>query len=299
MNDEKRSALAQLPSKSSFRIILLIGTLIIFILLAGSLSNLNFRSGNPIPARSRPEAHNQPLPSNDQIYDTPTPLLAGTIGILFLIFMVYVGFELIKATNLKIILRLLLGLAVLLAFLYAIPKIDYQTTTAPPEVNPQNIIKATESAPPEVSSPGQPPQEFVLLVLMAAGLGFFLVVYLTILKMKETDPIQNQLLAEANAAVKGLRSGQSYRNVIINCYERMSQALIDHKGIQRDFAMTAREFEEWLEDLGYPPKPIHQLTVLFEEVRYGGNSQAAPNDEAAAIDCLDQIIQHCKLEAGT
>lgn len=299
MNDEKRSALAQLPSKSSFRIILLIGTLIIFILLAGSLSNLNFRSGNPIPARSRPEAHNQPLPSNDQIYDTPTPLLAGTIGILFLIFMVYVGFELIKATNLKIILRLLLGLAVLLAFLYAIPKIDYQTTTAPPEVNPQNIIKATESAPPEVSSPGQSPQEFVLLVLMAAGLGFFLVVYLTILKMKETDPIQNQLLAEANAAVKGLRSGQSYRNVIINCYERMSQALIEHKGIQRDFAMTAREFEEWLEDLGYPPKPIHQLTVLFEEVRYGGNSQAAPNDEAAAIDCLDQIIHHCKLEAGT
>ena len=299
MNDEKQSTHTQQLSKFSVGTFLLIGALVICIVLASSLSNLELRRGNSIPAFTRPEAQDQPLPTSDQFENTPTPLLAGTIGILFLILMVYVGVQLIKAVNLKVIMRLLLGMAVLLALLYAIPKIDYQATSSPPEVNPEPLIRPTEAALPEVVSPGQPPQQFVWLVLAASGLGLGLVAYLTLQKLRAADPIQGQLLAEADAAIKGLRSGQNYRNVILNCYERMSQALIEHKGIERNFAMTAREFEEWLDELGIPPEPIHQLTSLFEEVRYGDRAQTSAEDEDAAIECLNQIIQYCKLEAGT
>lgn len=299
MNDEKLSTQTQLPSKFSAGKLILIGALVICIVLASSLSNLELRRNNSIPAFTRPESQGQPLPTGSQFDDTPTPLLAGTIGILFLILMVYVGVQLIKAVNLKVILRLLISMAVLLGLLYAIPQINYQATSSPPEVNPEQMIQPTEAALLEVVSPGQPPQQFVWLVLAASGLSLGLVTYLTLQKLRASDPIQGQLLAEADAAIKGLQSGKSYRNVILNCYEGMSRALIEHKEIERDFAMTVREFEEWLEELGIPPEPIHQLTKLFEEVRYGGRAQSSAENEAVAIACLNQIIQYCKLEAGT
>jgi hypothetical protein len=53
--------------------------------------------------------------------------------------------------------------------------------------------------------------------------------------------------------------------------------------------MTTREFENLLEIAGVPHNPIHQLTQLFEAVRYG-NWQPNPIDEQKAIHCLEAIM---------
>jgi len=53
--------------------------------------------------------------------------------------------------------------------------------------------------------------------------------------------------------------------------------------------MTTREFEDVLEAAGFPYDPIHELTRLFEAVRYG-NWQPTPVDEQNAIQCLEAIM---------
>jgi hypothetical protein len=73
----------------------------------------------------------------------------------------------------------------------------------------------------------------------------------------------------------------------------MSLALEQEQGIERKDFMTTREFEHLLETAGVPHDPIHQLTRLFEAVRYG-NWQPNPVDEQKAIHCLQAIMLYCR-----
>jgi hypothetical protein len=73
----------------------------------------------------------------------------------------------------------------------------------------------------------------------------------------------------------------------------MSLALAQEQRIERKDFMTTREFEHLLETAGVPYDPIHQLTQLFEAVRYG-NWQPNPVDEQKAIQCLQAIMLYCR-----
>jgi hypothetical protein len=53
--------------------------------------------------------------------------------------------------------------------------------------------------------------------------------------------------------------------------------------------MTTHEFEEILQGKGLPDEPIHQLTLLFEDVRYG-NLNPGEADETRAISSLGAIV---------
>jgi hypothetical protein len=55
--------------------------------------------------------------------------------------------------------------------------------------------------------------------------------------------------------------------------------------------MTTGEFEILLETAGIPHEPIHQLTLLFDAVRYG-HWQPNAVDEQKAIQCLEAIMLH-------
>jgi hypothetical protein len=70
----------------------------------------------------------------------------------------------------------------------------------------------------------------------------------------------------------------------------MSQAVKQEQGIVRKDFMTTGEFERLLEAAGMPHEPIHQLTRLFDAVRYG-NWQAGAAEEQRAIQCLEAIMQ--------
>lgn len=73
----------------------------------------------------------------------------------------------------------------------------------------------------------------------------------------------------AERAVRELREGRRFSDVILDCYDRMCRFLANHKGIRRPGAMTPREFEHILLEAGFDPDAIRTLTRLFEQVRYG------------------------------
>jgi hypothetical protein len=94
---------------------------------------------------------------------------------------------------------------------------------------------------------------------------------------------------EAEKAWQELKTGVGLKGVIIKCYRQMSLALEKEQKIERKETMTTREFEDVLEAAGFPYDPIHQLTRLFEAVRYG-NWQPTSMDEQNAIQCLEAIM---------
>jgi hypothetical protein len=98
---------------------------------------------------------------------------------------------------------------------------------------------------------------------------------------------------EAEKARQKLKTGLGLKDVIIKCYRQMSLALAEEQGIERKDFMTTREFENLLEAVGVPHAPVHQLTQLFEAVRYG-NWQPNPIDEQKAIHCLEAIVLYSR-----
>jgi hypothetical protein len=94
---------------------------------------------------------------------------------------------------------------------------------------------------------------------------------------------------EAEKALQSLKTGLDLKDVIVKCYRQMSMVLEKEQGIERKDSMTTREFESLLEAASVPHDPIHQLTQLFEAVRYG-NWQPNPINEQKAIQCLESIM---------
>ena len=102
---------------------------------------------------------------------------------------------------------------------------------------------------------------------------------------------------EAEKARQALKTGVHLKDVIIHCYIQMSLALKQEQGIERKDFMTTGEFEDLLENAGVPHEPIHQLTGLFDAVRYG-NWQPNPVDEQKAIQCLEAIMLYSRAAGG-
>ena len=98
---------------------------------------------------------------------------------------------------------------------------------------------------------------------------------------------------EAEKAWQALKTGLDLKDVIAKCYRQMSLAVEKEQGLEREASMTTGEFEDLLEAAGIPHDPIHQLTQLFEAVRYG-NWRPNPSDEQKAIDCLEAIMLYSR-----
>jgi hypothetical protein len=98
---------------------------------------------------------------------------------------------------------------------------------------------------------------------------------------------------EAEKARQAIITGMDLKDVIINCYRQMSMALKQEQGIERKEFMTTGEFENLLQSVGMPPEPIHQLTRLFDAVRYG-NWQPNAADEQMAIQSLEAIMVYSR-----
>lgn len=76
----------------------------------------------------------------------------------------------------------------------------------------------------------------------------------------------------------------------MECYLKMNQVLQEQQGIERQKAMTPREFERHLTAVGLTNEHIRQLTRLFESVRYGANAPGQ-QEEQEALACLSAIVK--------
>jgi hypothetical protein len=132
----------------------------------------------------------------------------------------------------------------------------------------------------------------IIAFLVAA---FVFIVGWVILKRRNQAPTAMDQLAEtARNALDSLRNGGDLEDVVIRCYIQMSHILRTERSIQRSAALTPHEFEEQLIERGFPSEPVHNLTRLFEDVRYG-HEMVGPAEEQRAIGSLDAIIAACKL----
>ena len=99
-----------------------------------------------------------------------------------------------------------------------------------------------------------------------------------------------ELAALAGAAAAELRAGRELKDTVVRCYRDMSELLAERKHIPpaKRPVLTPREFEAELRELGVRDEHVHQLTELFEHVRYG-NHRASRLEEREAERALAEI----------
>jgi hypothetical protein len=202
-------------------------------------------------------------------------------------------YKLIKGVNWKEVLPSLLKyflfiLAAMVLLYFLLNGLSTSGAVIVPELPPT-------AAPLPTSPLGSPPP--LLNWLVALGLAVIAALVAVWLIRSSSGPekdISRVGLAAENAR-QALLAGLDLKNVILQCYRQMSQALQQEQGIERQAYMTTREFERLLEESGVPHDPVHELTQLFEAVRYG-RWHPDPGDEQKAIRCLDAIIEYSRAE---
>jgi hypothetical protein len=131
------------------------------------------------------------------------------------------------------------------------------------------------------------------VALSAAVLVFFLLDFFV---RRKTPPLARsfeRLAQEAQNAVDALQAGGDVKDIVIRSYLQMSLIVREELGLAREKAMTPDEFEQTLVSTGVPRQPVHHLTRLFEEVRYG-NRPTGREDERQAIADLSAIAAFCR-----
>lgn len=273
--------------------LLLAGALVSLVLLASSLSNMHIQSGASLPFAGYSDEDIREVQELWQVQTYFFSILKGILALIFLILFIFVVARLIVFVNIKIVLLSVLVMGILLAIVYLLPA----TTPGQSAVFPnESLDRAT---PPSYTYPaaplGQPPQILIWLVIVGVVLGLSLPAIKLVKDKLDRTPLEDELLQEAEDAVRALQAGMDFRNVIMRCYMQMARSLQEELGIERNYSMTVREFEDWLEYLGFPTVPVHQLTTLFEKVRYGEHD-SSDDDEKNAIESLNEIIDFCQTE---
>lgn len=272
-------------------LLFLVGTLVAFILLTASLSNLELQPGTPFPGGIDSGNDVQSVPPLLPTQTYFIPLLRGIFALIFIVFLIDVAARLIALVNIKRILQLVLALVILLIIIYMLPRI----TPVPLAyfLNESSNITTPPTFDYPLTPLGQPPQTLIQFVIIAIALGIGLLAFIVVKRWLSSKSIEDELLQEAEQAVNALKAGADLRNVVLRCYFQMTHSLQEEQGIERDYTMTVQEFERWLENLGFPTIPLRQLTSLFEKVRYG-KQQTNNTDEQIAMDSLNEIIQFCR-----
>lgn len=111
-------------------------------------------------------------------------------------------------------------------------------------------------------------------------------------RVQPPDSLQ-QLAREAQGALEALKGGADLKDTVIRCYFEMNRVLNEERGVRRERAMTPREFEVRLGELGLPEQPVVQLTRLFESARYG-TTVTGEREADRAVASLSAIVDACR-----
>jgi hypothetical protein len=262
--------------------------MIIMVIIAASLPQLELQPGMPLPRLE-----------NDQMVISPMkeePFVAISINEFFKVFFIlvlvvstlYLLYKMITGASWKefrsIIQPVLVISLIIGGFLFLMVLLLTKPGNTVTEEIPIPI-----ATPPVTSPLGPVPVSLLWLV----GIGLLVISTITVFWIFGFPTYKNNTIdlvgLEAKKAWQAIKTGGDLKDVIINCYRQMSHGLEEEQGIERKNFMTTREFETLLEATGIPHDPIHQLTQLFEAVRYG-NWQPNPEDEQKAIHCLEAIM---------
>ncbi|MBE0685425.1 MAG: hypothetical protein IH585_05450, partial [Anaerolineaceae bacterium] len=144
----------------------------------------------------------------------------------------------------------------------------------------------------------QPPSELFWIVGISLLVGLISVWAFLFLRTDPKPMNNDALVEEVNSALQAIQDGKDLRNIIINCYFQLNQIIKEEYEIEREKSITAREFENYLQDKGIPIKPIHQMTSIFEKVRYS-NKPTSKDDEQIVIESLLEIRSSCQIKLSS
>ena len=263
-----------------FIVLIVIG----LILLAAGFPGMELKPGRTIPVSDVGESQSSPsgIPAAPEFRQ----LIKFPLAIFFVVIVLLIFFYFLRRIHLKHLLLLFGGLVILIYMLYLINQIKLPSTSAPivitQDVGMQSVTPVAASA---IVNP--PENLFTFVIIGLCLLAFATFVWLFFRTTRQANN-GNPLADEAGQAVKAFHNGECLGSVIIRCYLQMEKTLIEEEGIQRGQSLTPREFERLLIAKGLSISQIHELTRLFEQVRYGKKT-LDPEDEQTAINCLTGI----------
>jgi len=269
-------------------LILLSISLFGMLLFSMALPNLKLLAGRPIPgAQEIFEFEPETVSPHPSTHSTiPQPILILGMAIFALVFL-FLVIDLAKKVKIKVILLCLAGLAALELILFLLYQVG---TPAGETAAPASVTLATPKPEHFTVQPlGNPPESFTRwIIAVVALLAVALLVWMFIMAVRPRLTRNNDLNRSTAAAIKALEDGQDLSDVILRCYKEMSDFLNNSRGIEREESLTPREFEVALLELGLPARPVHEITRLFELVRYG-EKPLGEVDRENAIASLREI----------
>jgi len=287
--------------KKYWPLLLLSGTLLAIIILSAGLTQSTLGSSKPFPLwifnNLQPgEVQEQFGPSGYR----PSTSSAELRQALFLLFIIgifvlwIITFLLHPQSRNRMITRLLGYILILLVIGWLYDEINPQR---PEEGGGDDVeigvdAAAYQEVPPLPASVAEPPQWLVIMTTLTIVTAILGVVWMWWQRrQKNIQHDTTELLArEAQQAARTLEAGSDLKDTVLRCYRDMSQVLSDSQNIRRQKAMTPREFERRLAEVGLGDNHIQRLTRLFESVRYGGNT-ATEREKREAVDCLNAIAR--------
>ena len=268
-------------------LILLGLVMMITLMIAASLPQLELQPGMPLPKLENDQVVIPPAEAQPTGTMSVNKFILVLVALLVAGLMLHMLYKLLRGARWKDIASIIEPMLVislivsgLIFLIMLLPRSEGSIVMEQPVPSPV----------PQVRSPlgPVPPLLFWVVGLGLLAAGILMGIWIFVSASSRATAIDIVGL-EAEKAWQELIAGVGLKSVIIKCYRQMSLALEKEQGIEREESMTIREFEDLLEAAGFPYDPIHQLTRLFEAVRYG-NWQPNPLDEQDAIHCLEAIM---------
>ena len=268
-------------------LILLGLVMMITIMIAASLPQLDLQPGMPLPKLENDQVVIPPAEAQPTGTISVNKFFLAFVALLVAVSLLQVLYKFLRGTRWKDIVSIIGSMLVislvvggLLFLILLLPRSEGSIV----------MEQAVPSPEPPVGPPLGPVPSWLFWVVGFAllAVGILMGIWIFVSASGRATAIDVVGL-EAEKAWQELKAGMGLKGVIIKCYRQMSLALENEQGIERKEFMTTGEFENLLEAAGFPYDPLHRLTRLFEAVRYG-NWQPGPLDEQDAIDCLEAIM---------
>lgn len=284
-----------MTGKTKRKTLILLGLVILItMIIAANLPQLEFQPGMPRPSLQQGQLVSAPDEEDPSVSMSAQTFILVLIALVLSGATLYTLVQLLRGADWKLIsvfLRYVLVISLVVSCLVFMMMLF----SGPTSYTSVEIILPTPE--PMVTAPlGSAPPSLLWL----AGIGLLVVSVLVLVWIftpsRQTSPI-DLVGWEAEKARQALITGVDLKDVIVQCYRQMSRAMEQERGIERKDFMTTGEFENLLQTAGIPREPIHQLTQLFDAVRYG-NWQPNAADEQKAIECLEAIMVHSRVHSG-
>lgn len=267
-------------------LILLGLVMIITVIIAASLSQMELRPGMPLPSINNGQVVISPDIQEVPVAFTVSEVLEVLFALVLAVSMLYAMYRIIRSIGWVNVRSHIQTITVIILIAGSI---TFLILLLPRTQDPLVMELPPPTQMPLVRSPLGPVPILLLWLVGIALLMSSILLGIWIFAPSKQQTTIDLVGLEAEKAWQALMTGLDMKDVIIKCYRQMSLAVEKEQGIERKDFMTTREFENLLEAAGIPHAPIHQLTQLFEAVRYG-NWQPNLMDEQKAIHCLQAIV---------